>query len=73
MTTSHLKSLNTKKANKYGMGNPLCGFRQARKCGRAKHFQWDPNPPPLDYWNWISNNNTDNIDSLPLQKKSQTL
>ena len=35
-TTSHLKSLNTKKAMIYSIGNPGPGLGQAQKCGGVK-------------------------------------
>ena len=34
-TTSHPKSLKTKKTTRYDVGNP--GLRQAQNCGGAKH------------------------------------
>ena len=51
MTTSHLKSLNTKKKEHIADGNPGPGLRQTQNCGSFK-----PVTPPLE--NWIYNSNT---------------
>ena len=46
-TTSHLKSLNTKKNMTYANGNPNLGFGQEQNCTWDKSVDGIPISPPL--------------------------
>ena len=55
MKWTHLKPLNTKKAQTYVVRNPDPGLGQALKCGRVNLVNEIPTPPPsweLDLWQY---------------------